>query len=108
MLRFHLDEHIHPAIAAGLRAQGIDVSTTAEAHLLAADDPHHLVFARRESRVIVTHDDDFLRHHAAGAAHSGIAYCHQGKYSIGELLRMLLLLNASYQGNDMQGRIEFL
>jgi hypothetical protein len=108
MLRFHLDEHIHPAIAAGLRAQGIDVSTTADAQLLAADDPHHLAFALRESRVIVTHDDDFVRHHAAGARHSGIAYCHQAKYSLGELLQMLLLLNAAYQSNEMLGRIEFL
>ena len=28
MLSFHLDEHIHPAIAAGLRRRGIDVTTT--------------------------------------------------------------------------------
>ena len=33
MLSFHLDEHMHPAIAAGLRRRGIDVTTTFEAGL---------------------------------------------------------------------------
>jgi hypothetical protein len=27
-IRFHLDEHIHPGIAIGLRARGLDVTTT--------------------------------------------------------------------------------
>ena len=35
-IRFHLDEHCDPAIAAGLRLHGVDVTTTPEAHLLGA------------------------------------------------------------------------
>lgn len=108
-IRFHLDEHIHPGIAVGLRSRGIDVTTTAEAELVEASDAGHIEFALAEpERVIVTHDADFLRHHSDGISHAGIAYCHQEKYSIGELLRMLILLHACYAEDDMQGRVEFL
>jgi len=107
-IRFHLDEHIHPAIAAGLTSHGIDVTTTAEAGLLHATDEQHLAWALAEHRVIVTHDDDFLVRHAEGCNHAGIAYCHQGKHSIGELLQMLLLLHACFDADDMNQHVEFL
>jgi predicted nuclease of predicted toxin-antitoxin system len=72
-IRFHLDEHIPASIAAGLRRRGIDASTSAESGLLAADDPAQLAFAASSGRVLVTHDADFLRLHADGATHAGIA-----------------------------------
>jgi hypothetical protein len=37
-VRFHLDEHVPPAIAEGLRRRRIDVTTTADAGLRGADD----------------------------------------------------------------------
>jgi predicted nuclease of predicted toxin-antitoxin system len=77
VIRFHLDEHVDPAIAAGLRARGIDVTTTIEAGLESATDETHLQFALGEGRVIFTQDRDFLRLHAAGAPHAGITYCEQ-------------------------------
>ena len=40
-LRFHLDEHVDPAIAEGLRRYGIDVTTTVEAHLHTEEDEAH-------------------------------------------------------------------
>jgi Domain of unknown function (DUF5615) len=61
MLRFHLDEHIDPAIADGLRRRGIDVTTTARAGLRGARDKDHVEFARAQGRVVVTQDPDFLR-----------------------------------------------
>ena len=108
MLRFHLDEHLPFAVANGLRQHGIDVTTSADADLLNANDDAQLAFAMNEGRVIVTHDHDFLRLHAAGIAHSGVAYCHQDKYSVGELLSLLLLMNACYMAVDMSGRVEYL
>jgi predicted nuclease of predicted toxin-antitoxin system len=60
-MRFHLDEHVAHAIAAGLRRRGIDVTTTVDAGLLSAPDEEHLAFAKRDARVIVTQDSDFLR-----------------------------------------------
>src|SRR5262249_34838704 len=61
MIRYHLDEHVDGAIARGLRDRGVDVTTARDAGLLGAPDAEHLEFAMRESRVIVTHDADFLR-----------------------------------------------
>jgi len=107
-IRFHLDEHIHPGIAVGLRARSIEVTTTADAGLLAATDEKQLVYAHRKQRVLVTHDFDFLRPHLADREHSGIAYCHRDKYSVGDLLQMLLLLHACESGEDMLGKVEFL
>jgi hypothetical protein len=84
-MRFHLDEHVPWAIAAGLRQHGVDVTTTRDAGLEGKDDDDHLAFAIADDRVTVTHDDDFLALHAAGSQHAGIAYCHQEKYPVGEL-----------------------
>jgi len=108
MIRFHLDEHVSPAVAAGLRQRGIDATTTADAGLLGADDDAHLAFALAQGRVVVTHDDDYLVHHASGVSHAGIAYCHQNKYKVGDLFRALLLLYGSSTEDEMRGRVEFL
>jgi predicted nuclease of predicted toxin-antitoxin system len=74
-LRFHLDEHVSPAVAEGLRRRGIDVTLTHEVGLSGADDAEHIAFALQENRVIVTHDRDFPRWHSAGVKHAGIVYC---------------------------------
>ncbi len=108
MIRFHLDEHVSPAIAAGLRQRGIDVTTTIEAALQGRPDPELLAFAMAEDRVIVTHDHDFLIADAHGTAHTGIAYCHQDKYTIGQLVRALLLLHGCCSADELRGRVEFL
>jgi hypothetical protein len=42
---FHLDEHIDPVIAEGLRRRGIDVTTTADATLDGATDEEQIAFA---------------------------------------------------------------
>ena len=65
-IRFHLDENFPGAIAQGLRRLGIDVTTSAEAGLMAATDLEHASFARNQGRVIFTQDRDFLAIHAAG------------------------------------------
>lgn len=92
-LRFHLDEHVSPAVAEGLRRRGVDVTTTQEIGLRGSQDSDHLAFALSQQRVLVTHDRDFPRSHAAGVQHSGIAYCYQQKYSVGDLIRALLVLS---------------
>lgn len=108
MLRFHLDESVTLLIVAGLRQRGIDVTTPQDAGLLGATDEEHLEFAQQADRVLVTHDSDFLVLHHQSSDHCGIAYCRQRKYSVGELLRALLLLDACYSPTDMKGRVEFL
>jgi len=49
-MRFHLDEHVAYAIAAGLRRRGIDVTTASDAGLLETPDEQHLAFALQEGR----------------------------------------------------------
>jgi hypothetical protein len=108
MIRYHFDEHIPTAVAIGLRRRGIDVTTTSDVGLSGAEDEAHLAFAVSQGRVIVTHDDDFLVLHARGVRHAGIAYCHQGGRSVGELLRSLLLLHECLTPEEMENRLEFL
>lgn len=107
-IRFHLDEHVPAAIAVGLRRRGIDATTTVDAGLEGAEDSAHIAFAWREGRVLVTHDRDFPRHHAAGVEHAGILYCYQHKYSIGDLLRAILLVYACLNAEEMVGVLEYL
>ena len=107
-IRFHLDESVSTAVVAGLRSHGIDVTTASDADLIGGTDLDHIDFARSQCRVVVAHDSDFVRHGQGGIEHAGICYCHQGKYGIGQLLQMLLLVSACYTQEEIEGRVEFL
>ncbi|MEN3336254.1 MAG: hypothetical protein V7641_5619 [Blastocatellia bacterium] len=107
-IRFHLDEHIASAIAIALRQRGIDVTTAAEASLLAATDEDHLEYAHKSRRVMVTHDDDFLNLHARGTSHAGMAYCRWGARTIGEMVQMLVLIYELMSPDEMMGKIVYL
>ncbi|MEA5594262.1 DUF5615 family PIN-like protein [Rivularia sp. UHCC 0363] len=91
-IRFHIDESVSNAVAEGLRRRGIEVTTTLEKGLMSAPDQAQLNFALTENRVIVTHDDDFIKLHSKGIPHAGIVYCHQNQRSIGEIISYLLLI----------------
>jgi predicted nuclease of predicted toxin-antitoxin system len=106
-IRFHLDEHVSPTVAAGLRRLGIDVTTTQEAGLLGAEDAAQLAFAAAEGRVIFSQDDDFLVLASQGVGHPGIAYCRQQSCSIGEIIRSLELIWEVYEPDEMRDRVEF-
>jgi hypothetical protein len=106
-LRFYLDEHVHPAVAAGLRRRDVDVITTREAGLLSADDEAQLAYAFGEARVVFTQDEDFLRLHTGGVVHCGIAYAPQHT-PVGHIVRGLMLLYEVLNLNDMRNRVEFL
>src|SRR3989442_470396 len=106
-LRFHMDENVNPRIPAGLRRRGIDVTTTGDAALLHAPDEAHIDFARGESRVIFTQDADFLRLHAGGVEHSGIAYCPMGSRALGDIIRLLALMWEIVEPEEMRNRIEY-
>lgn len=108
MIRFHLDENVAPALAAGLRRHGIDVTTSQQVRLLTASDPTQLAFARDSGRVLVTHDGDHLRLHALGVRHAGIAYCRQGKLNLGALIAALAFVFEVYEADEMTDRVEYL
>jgi Domain of unknown function (DUF5615) len=106
-IRFHLDEHCDPAIAAGLRVHGVDVTTTADAGLRSAEDEQHIAYALKTSRVVFTQDDDFLRLNAAGVEHGGIVFSAQRSRSIGQIIAGLLLIWEVYEPEEMANRVEF-
>ncbi len=107
-IRFHLDEHVDAAVADGLRRRGVDVTTTPGAGLLEATDEVQLAYCRGQGRVLFTGDAGFLRLHAAGQPHAGIAYCHQQSRSIGDIIRGLVLIWEVLEPEDMQEKVEYL
>ena len=104
-IRFHLDEHVDPAIANALRRVGIDVTTTIEAGLKTKDDETHLSFGRDEGRVIVTRDQDFLRLASGVIDHSGIVF-YTANQSIREIIEGLILIYEVMLPDEMAGRVE--
>jgi hypothetical protein len=106
-IRFHLDEHVAPAVADGLKRRGIDVTTTVAVGLRTKDDTDHVAFAQGEARVIVTNDTDFLRLHDQGVQHAGLAYYQQSQ-SIGDIIRGLELIWELLEPAEMRNRVEFL
>jgi predicted nuclease of predicted toxin-antitoxin system len=107
-IRFHLDEQVDVAIAGALRRYGVDVTTTVEAGLRTASDEEQLAYARREQRVLVTHDADFLRLSATGSNHAGIAFSPRTGRSVGEIIRSLLLIHELLSPAEIENRVEFL
>jgi predicted nuclease of predicted toxin-antitoxin system len=107
-IRFHLDEHVDPDVAAALRRHGIDVTTTVEVGLRAAADDVQLDFAIAQQRVIVTDDADFLRRAAAGAAHPGIVICRRHRNSTRQIIRGLILIHEILRPDEIAGRTEYL
>ena len=107
-IRFHLDENVNPVVFTALQRYGIDVTNTAQAGLLGSNDSSQLAYAKRENRVIVTHDDDFLRLAALDKDHPGIAYCHLQARTPSELIRSLLLIFEVLSPDEMKGQVEYL
>ena len=107
-IRFHLDEHVDPDLARALRRVGIDVTTTTEANLRTSSDDAQLSFALNEGRVLISHDQDFLRLAAQGRVHSGIAFCAQGTRTLSQLIEMLILIHGAYRQSEMINRVEYL
>lgn len=107
-IRFHLDEHVSPAVAEGLRQHGIEVSTAESAGLGAADDREHCAHSMRSSSIIITFDSDFLVLHAAGINHHGILYVVPSRNrDIGGIIERARLLWEVMEAEEMVGRVEY-
>ncbi len=107
-IRFHLDEHMDPDIAAALRRHGIDVTTTVEVGLRTANDDAQLEFADTHRRVIVTDDADFLRQAALAKKHAGIVVCHRQIRTIRQIIRGLILIYEVLTPEEIAGKVEYL
>ncbi len=107
-IRYYLDQNMWGTVAVGLRQHGIDVLTTQEAGRCGLSDSDQLAFATAEGRVIVTFDVDYLALHNAGISHAGIVWCRLTKYTIGQLIALLVLVHAVYTADEMLNYVEYL
>lgn len=107
-IRFYFDQHVPSAVAQGLSQRGIDVLTAQAAGRCGQEDTDQLQFATAERRVLTSFDADFLTLAATGLSHAGIAWCRATKYSIGELIHVLLMLHGVLDQNAMQNHVEYL
>ena len=107
-IKYHLDESVPNAVANGLERRGVAATTSKTAGLVGASDLEQLAYAANESRVLVTHDDDFLRIHAAGPRHAGIAYAHQRRLTVGQTVLALVALHRTRSAESIAGHVEFL
>ena len=106
-ISFYLDEHIHRAVADGLRRRGLNVLTVQEAGRSGLTDREQLGFALSERHVMVTMDSDFLMLASEGASHAGIAYANSQR-SIGETIGSLMLIFDVLTPPDMANHVEYL
>jgi len=107
-IKFHLDENVDPAIAAGLTHRGVDTTSTRDADLAGATDEQQMNYCAATGRVIFTTDQDFLRLHQIHPEHPGIVFMQQRKATIGDVIRGLLLIWELLEPGEMTGRIEYL
>jgi hypothetical protein len=106
-VKFYTDEHVAKAVIKGLRQRGADVLTAPEAGMLGASDEEHLALAAAQGRVIFSHDQVFLRLHATGVEHAGIAYAGQGT-SVGAIINGLMLIQQVLDAEEMRNQLEYL
>ena len=107
MLRFHLDESVSSAVAAGCPSRnrrhhqhGFGTATGQ-----GRSSARICQVARTEYwslRTLISGVD------AAGASHSGIAYCHPRARTIGQIIRALETMNALLEPEQMIGRVQFI
>lgn len=63
---------------------------------------------RLTGRVIFTQDRDFLRIHATGIPHPGIAYCEKDTRTIGQMIQGLIDIWEILDPADMAGHVEYI
>jgi predicted nuclease of predicted toxin-antitoxin system len=96
------------ALAAGLRLRAIECVRVAELDRRGASDPDHLSWARDGGWVIVTHDGPFVGLAHSTPGHAGLVYCHQNRYSLGELIERLVNLAADETLATLRGKVVYL
>ena len=106
-IEFYMDEHIANASFEGCAIAASASCRSRIPGMYGCADHEHLHEANSRSSVLFTQDADFLRLHANGQEHSGIVYAPQGT-SIGEMIRVLMLIWEVLEPAEMDRHVEFL
>ena len=56
----------------------------------------------------MTFDADYLALHISGVQHADIAWCTLRKYSVGELIQLLMTMHGVLDRDEMRNRLEYL
>lgn len=113
-IRRYVDEDAEEhAVVEGLRARGLDLLTTSEAHRAGSTDAEQLDFAVELRRTLYSFNvGDFARLHRErlqqGSRHFGIVVIPDQRRSIGEKIRRLAALVNDLTAEEMIDRMEFL
>jgi predicted nuclease of predicted toxin-antitoxin system len=107
-IRFLLDEHVPVAVSTGLKQKGIEAATIHDLGRRGLSDSEQVEFAWEQGWVFVTFDSDYLAMARKEIQHSGIVWCAERKYSIGQLVKALALLHAVTDRDTMRNHVEFL
>ena len=106
-LVFYTNESVSVAVSEWLKRRGVKALSARDVGNLGLSDEEPLAYASKNNLVTVTHDDGFLSM-AMEFEHGGIAYVHQEKYTVGDLIRKLKLLWETTQSENMVNHVEFL
>ncbi len=111
-LRFFFDECTDEDVARAVQALGLDAVTVTGLGRKGLSDPEQLDYARQESRVIYTTDDDFLRLAAdclrRGEFFPGVIYHPVGARTKRQIIDALVLCDGVFEPPDMHNHIEFI
>lgn len=92
-LRYYADEHIHSAVAEGLRQRGIGIVMMSDVDRAGRgiSDADQLTYAMEHGRVLITQDRDFITLAVTNIPHSGVILL-QKVLSIGDTIAYLELV----------------
>jgi len=113
-LRFYFDEDcMDQDLVDALRIRGVNVTTALEQHMIEQTDEAHLDIASSQGRVLYSFNiGDYHHLHTVylkeGKSHAGIILAPQQRYTVGQQMRRLLKLAATFTAREMQNRLEFL
>ncbi len=106
---FYFDHNMQRAVVIALRERGLDVLTTLEDGYDRHSDDQVLERAETLSRVVVTHDQDFLElaveRQSTGKEFPGIIFCHLVKSSIGGLVADLALVSEAATYMELRNQV---
>ena len=106
---FYFDHNMQLAVVMALRVNGLDILTTREDGHDRQPDPQILDRAQALTRVVVTHDQDFLelaaKRSAASIEFAGIVFCLLAKASIGELVADLALIAEATTYDELRNQV---
>ncbi len=106
---YYFDHNMQTSVVTALRERGIDVLTTLEDRYDHHPDEEVLRRALELSRVVVTHDQDFLdlanEYLKRSQIFPGVVFCHLSKSSIGTLVEDLALIAEVVTYEELLSRV---